>query len=245
MSPGGQIAGTHPQAPGLLLVLQQCQHTATGDWKNRRQQNPSEDHPQIAESIHQSLLHPPTSSQESKGPGAVRTQWSSQLQPHSADQTHAPTTWTTHQSPSGSYRSSRHPQELRWAHIPEVASFTRHVLPFLSRLLKSKAAQATLMHYSEVCGVSCTGLQTYEDHLEGQKHQKKPAAQMTSTQPSRGPRGVQSLHCGLCAVSFTRADAYATYMRGVRHHNVSKLHTRLGKPIISEPMPQESPTPEA
>ncbi|KAH0521477.1 Zinc finger RNA-binding protein 2 [Microtus ochrogaster] len=171
----------------------------------------------------------------------MRTQWSSQLQPHSADQTRAPTTWTTHQSPSGSHRSSRHPQELRWAHTPEVASFTRHVLPFLGRLLKPKAAQATLMHYSEVCGVSCSGLQTYQDHLEGQKHLKKLAAQITSTQPSRGPREVQSLHCGLCAVSFTRADAYPTHMRGARDHNVSKLHTRLAKPIISiisEPMPQ-------
>ncbi|XP_075831472.1 zinc finger RNA-binding protein 2 isoform X6 [Microtus pennsylvanicus] len=80
--------------------------------------------------------------------------------------------------------------------------------------------------------------QTYRDHLEGQKHRKKQAAQRTGTQPSRGPRGAQSLHCGLCAVSCTGADAYAAHMRGARHQKVFKLHTRLGKPIPSEPTPQ-------
>lgn len=62
--------------------------------------------------------------------------------------------------------------------------------------------------------------QTYRDHLEGQKHRKKQAAQRTGAQPSGGPRGAQSLHCGLCAVSCTGADAYAAHMRGARHQKV-------------------------
>lgn len=62
--------------------------------------------------------------------------------------------------------------------------------------------------------------QTYRDHLEGQKHRKKQAAQRTGTPPSGGLRGSQSLHCGLCAVSCTGVDAYAAHMRGARHQKV-------------------------
>ncbi|KAK7809848.1 hypothetical protein U0070_008498, partial [Myodes glareolus] len=122
---------------------------------------------------------------------------------------------------------------------PWDPSFTSDALPFLDRLPKPKAGpRPPSMHYCEVCRVSCAGPQTYRDHLEGQKHRKKQAAQRTGTQPSGGPRGAQSLHCGLCAVSCTGADAYAAHMRGARHQKVFKLHTRLGKPIPSEPTPQ-------
>ncbi|XP_049979522.1 zinc finger RNA-binding protein 2 isoform X2 [Alexandromys fortis] len=122
---------------------------------------------------------------------------------------------------------------------PWDPSFTSDVLPFLDRLPKPKASpRPPSVHYCEVCRVSCAGPQTYRDHLEGQKHRKKQAAQRTGTQPSGGPRGAQSLHCGLCAVSCTGADAYAAHMRGARHQKVFKLHTRLGKPIPSEPTPQ-------
>lgn len=122
---------------------------------------------------------------------------------------------------------------------PWDPTFTSDALPFLDRLPKPKAGpRPPSMHYCEVCRVSCAGPQTYRDHLEGQKHRKKQAAQRTSTQPSGGPRGSQSLHCGLCAVSCTGADAYAAHMRGARHQKVFKLHTRLGKPIPSEPTPR-------
>ncbi|XP_075831469.1 zinc finger RNA-binding protein 2 isoform X3 [Microtus pennsylvanicus] len=122
---------------------------------------------------------------------------------------------------------------------PWDPSFTSDALPFLDRLPKPKVGpRPPSVHYCEVCRVSCAGPQTYRDHLEGQKHRKKQAAQRTGTQPSRGPRGAQSLHCGLCAVSCTGADAYAAHMRGARHQKVFKLHTRLGKPIPSEPTPQ-------
>ncbi|KAL1783118.1 zinc finger protein RNA-binding protein 2 [Sigmodon hispidus] len=126
---------------------------------------------------------------------------------------------------------------------PWDPSFTSDALPFLDRLPKPKAGpRPPSMHYCEVCRVSCAGPQTYRDHLEGQKHRKKQAAQRISTQPSGGPRGAQSLHCGLCAVSCTGADAYAAHMRGARHQKVFKLHTRLGKPIPSEPTPPRSVT---
>ncbi|XP_040593423.1 zinc finger RNA-binding protein 2 isoform X4 [Mesocricetus auratus] len=122
---------------------------------------------------------------------------------------------------------------------PWDPSFTSDTLPFLDRLPKPTAGpRPSSMHYCEVCRVSCAGPQTYRDHLEGQKHRKKQAAQRTGTPPSGGPRGSQSLHCGLCAVSCTGADAYAAHMRGARHQKVFKLHTRLGKPIPSEPTPR-------
>ncbi|XP_027275066.1 zinc finger RNA-binding protein 2 isoform X2 [Cricetulus griseus] len=119
---------------------------------------------------------------------------------------------------------------------PWDPSFTSDTLPFLDRLPKPKAGpRPPSMHYCEVCRVSCAGPQTYRDHLEGQKHRKKQAAQRTGTPPSGGLRGSQSLHCGLCAVSCTGVDAYAAHMRGARHQKVFKLHSRLGKPIPSEP----------
>ncbi|KAM4887304.1 zinc finger RNA-binding protein 2 [Thomomys bottae] len=95
------------------------------------------------------------------------------------------------------------------------------------------------LHYCEVCKISCGGLQTYRDHLEGQRHRKKEAAQRSGTQS--GGAGQGQLHCDLCSVSCTGADAYAAHIRGAKHKKVYKLHTRLGKPIPAlEPVPRGS-----
>lgn len=106
----------------------------------------------------------------------------------------------------------------------------------LERLLKPKAGpRAPSVDYCKVCRVSCTELQTYWDHLEGQKHLRKQATQMTSTQYNGGPRGAQNIHCSLCTVSCSRMDAYASHMKGTMNQN---LHRRIQKSITSEPMPQ-------
>ncbi|KAB0396903.1 hypothetical protein E2I00_009818, partial [Balaenoptera physalus] len=85
-------------------------------------------------------------------------------------------------------------------------------------------------------------LPTYREHLEGQKHKKKEAAQNMGIQPNGSPRGVQAqLRCDLCAVSCTGAEAYAAHIRGSKHQKVFKLHTKLGKPIPStDPAPANS-----
>ncbi|XP_040485523.1 zinc finger RNA-binding protein 2 [Ursus maritimus] len=103
------------------------------------------------------------------------------------------------------------------------------------------------LHYCDICKISCAGPQTYREHLEGQKHKKKEAAQKTGTQASGGPGGVQvRLHCGLCAVWCTGADAYAAHIRGARHQKVLKLHTKLGKPIPTiEPVPGDPSSAQA
>ncbi|XP_051551025.1 zinc finger RNA-binding protein [Myxocyprinus asiaticus] len=90
------------------------------------------------------------------------------------------------------------------------------------------------LHYCDICKISCAGPQTYREHLDGQKHKKKEAAQKSSSQVTNGPRGVQTqLRCELCDVSCTGADAYAAHIRGAKHQKVVKLHTKLGKPIPS------------
>ncbi|XP_013360671.1 PREDICTED: zinc finger RNA-binding protein 2 isoform X2 [Chinchilla lanigera] len=89
------------------------------------------------------------------------------------------------------------------------------------------------LHYCHVCNISCAGPQTYQEHLEGQKHRKKEAAQR--------PEG-NSLYCDLCTVSCTGADAYDAHIRGARHQKAFKLHTRLGKPIPTiQPAPRSGP----
>ena len=67
--------------------------------------------------------------------------------------------------------------------------------------------------------------QTYREHLEGQKHKKKEAAQNMGIQPNGSPRGVQAqLRCDLCAVSCTGAEAYAAHIRGSKHQKVGAPH---------------------
>jgi zinc finger RNA-binding protein len=79
-------------------------------------------------------------------------------------------------------------------------------------------------------------LQTYKEHLDGQKHKKKEAAQKIGlpVAPKGGPAG---LRCELCDVTCTGSDANAAHIRGAKHQKVVKLHTKLGKPI-----PSDSPT---
>ncbi|XP_017702645.1 PREDICTED: zinc finger RNA-binding protein 2 [Rhinopithecus bieti] len=115
-----------------------------------------------------------------------------------------------------------------------------------SKLPRPKAGPRQLqLHYCDVCKISCAGPQTYREHLGGQKHRKKEAAQKTGVQPNGSPRGVQAqLHCGLCAVSCTGADAYTAHIRGAKHQKAFKLHTKLGKPIPTlEPAPATESTP--
>ncbi|XP_045234832.2 zinc finger RNA-binding protein 2 isoform X3 [Macaca fascicularis] len=118
--------------------------------------------------------------------------------------------------------------------------------PLPSKLPRPKAGPRQLqLHYCDICKISCAGPQTYREHLGGQKHRKKEAAQKTGVQPNGSPRGVQAqLHCNLCAVSCTGADAYTAHIRGAKHQKVFKLHTKLGKPIPTlEPAPAAESTP--
>jgi zinc finger RNA-binding protein len=87
------------------------------------------------------------------------------------------------------------------------------------------------IHYCEVCKISCAGPQTYKEHLEGQKHKKKEAAQTAanaSTATSQAGNGNASsaqnsarsgnaLRCELCDVTCTGSDAYAAHIRGAKH----------------------------
>ncbi|XP_047633468.1 zinc finger RNA-binding protein 2 isoform X2 [Phacochoerus africanus] len=121
-------------------------------------------------------------------------------------------------------------------------------LPVPTKLLKPRAGpKQLLLHYCDICKISCAGPQTYREHLEGQKHKKKEAAQKMGIQPNGSPRGVQAqLHCDLCAVSCTGAEAYTAHIRGAKHQKVFKLHTKLGKPIPTiEPAPENSSSSQA
>lgn len=80
-------------------------------------------------------------------------------------------------------------------------------------------------------------VQTYKEHLEGQKHKKKEAAVKLAAAGGGGGGaracGASALRCELCDVTCTGADAYAAHVRGIKHQKVVKLHTMLGKPIPS------------
>ncbi|XP_062868800.1 zinc finger RNA-binding protein [Trichomycterus rosablanca] len=90
------------------------------------------------------------------------------------------------------------------------------------------------LHYCDICRISCAGPQTYREHLEGQKHKKKEAAQKSGAQTANGPHNAQTqLCCELCDISCTGSDAYKAHIRGAKHLKVVKLHTKLGKPIPS------------
>ncbi|MXQ83848.1 hypothetical protein E5288_WYG002326 [Bos mutus] len=116
-------------------------------------------------------------------------------------------------------------------------------LPVPSKLPRPRTGPQPLpLHYCDICKISCAGpQQTYREHLEGQKHKKKEAAQKMGVQPNGSPRGVQAqLRCDLCAVSCTGAEAYAAHIRGAKHQKVFKLHTKLGKPIPTiDPAPAD------
>uniref|UniRef100_A0A8C0CRJ5 Zinc finger RNA binding protein 2 n=1 Tax=Balaenoptera musculus TaxID=9771 RepID=A0A8C0CRJ5_BALMU len=99
-------------------------------------------------------------------------------------------------------------------------------LPVATKLPKPRGGPRQLpLHYCDICKISCAGPQTYREHLEGQKHKKKEAAQNMGIQPNGSPRGVQAqLHCDLCAVSCTGAEAYAAHIRGSKHQKVGAPH---------------------
>ena len=63
-------------------------------------------------------------------------------------------------------------------------------------------------------------MQTYREHLEGQKHKKKEAAAKAGTTPTTA-RGQNQLRCELCDVACTGTDAYAAHIRGAKHQKVS------------------------
>lgn len=97
------------------------------------------------------------------------------------------------------------------------------------------------LHYCDVCKISCAGPQTYKEHLEGQKHKKKEAAQKQAGAGGTGAVSIPlvkgttgGLRCELCDVTCTGSDAYAAHIRGAKHQKVLKLHTKLGKPIPSD-----------
>ncbi|XP_035971952.2 zinc finger RNA-binding protein 2 isoform X3 [Halichoerus grypus] len=116
------------------------------------------------------------------------------------------------------------------------------------KLPKSKGGpREPPLHYCDICKISCAGPQAYREHLEGQKHKKKEAAQKMGTQASSGLGGVPArLGCGLCAVWCPGPDAYAAHIRGARHQKVLKLHTKLGKPIPTiEPVLGDSSSAQA
>ncbi|XP_072457877.1 zinc finger RNA-binding protein 2 isoform X2 [Notamacropus eugenii] len=137
-----------------------------------------------------------------------------------------------------------------WANVgcgtstSSVSSFPKKP-SFQNKQLKPKGPlKQPQLYYCDICKISCAGPQTYREHLEGQKHKKKEAAQKLGNQSNIGLRGVQTqLHCELCDVSCTGADAYAAHIRGSKHQKVIKLHTKLGKPIPSvEPVVNSVPT---
>ncbi|XP_077463229.1 zinc finger RNA-binding protein [Stigmatopora argus] len=110
-------------------------------------------------------------------------------------------------------------------------AFMQHKMP------KSKGpAKPSQIQYCEICKISCAGLQTYFEHLEGRKHKKKEAALKNGSQMGtcNGTKGVQTyLRCELCDVSCIGVDSYTSHIRGSKHQRVLKLHTKLGKPIPS------------
>ena len=72
-------------------------------------------------------------------------------------------------------------------------------------------------------------LQTYREHLDGQKHKKKEAAQKSGNLGGVGLSGASyglqhqhQLRCELCDVTCTGSDAYSAHVRGSKHQ---KVHT--------------------
>lgn len=58
--------------------------------------------------------------------------------------------------------------------------------------------------------------------MEGQKHKKKEASVKAGSGPTL-PRGGNALHCELCDVTCTGADAYAAHIRGAKHQKVGLI----------------------
>ncbi|KAL5011241.1 hypothetical protein ScPMuIL_011675 [Solemya velum] len=99
-------------------------------------------------------------------------------------------------------------------------------------LAKSTPKPAQL-YYCDVCKISCTGPQTYKEHLDEQKHKKKEAALQIRVNPQPTGCGPNQLLCKLCDVTFTSTDAYTAHIQGSNYQKVLELHTKLGKSIPS------------
>lgn len=77
------------------------------------------------------------------------------------------------------------------------------------------------MIFKIITSATLSLLQTYHEHLEGQKHKKKEVLQKSSSQVTNGPHSVQiQLRCELCDVSCTGVDAYKAHIRGAKHLKV-------------------------
>ena len=70
-------------------------------------------------------------------------------------------------------------------------------------------------------------LQTYREHLEGQKHKKKEAAAKAVAPTVVTRAALNQLRCELCDVSCTGADAYAAHIRGAKHQKVREIDATL------------------
>ena len=93
-----------------------------------------------------------------------------------------------------------------------------------------KPQQPQQLHYCEICKISCAGPQAYKEHLEGQRHKKKEAANKTASKTRPSAAGV-TIRCELCDITCTGTEAYNAHVIGQKHHRVLNLHTKLGKTI--------------
>ena len=63
-------------------------------------------------------------------------------------------------------------------------------------------------------------LQTYKEHLEGQKHKKK---ELTVKKDSKETLPANAYRCELCDVTCTGGDAFAAHLKGSKHQKVYTL----------------------
>ena len=80
--------------------------------------------------------------------------------------------------------------------------------------------------YCEVCKITCAGQQTYNEHVQGQKHKKKEASSKNPTKQTL-PRNKVSFKCDICNVTCTGRDTYDAHVKGGKHQKVN--HYLLSK----------------
>ncbi|XP_038627500.1 zinc finger RNA-binding protein 2 isoform X3 [Tachyglossus aculeatus] len=84
--------------------------------------------------------------------------------------------------------------------------------------------------YCDMCRTSCSGPQTYWEHLEGQKHKKKEVAQKSGVWKNSNQ---QQLLCALCDVYCSGEESYLAHINGAKHQKVLSLFVKLDKHIPS------------
>uniref|UniRef100_A0A914C074 DZF domain-containing protein n=1 Tax=Acrobeloides nanus TaxID=290746 RepID=A0A914C074_9BILA len=89
-------------------------------------------------------------------------------------------------------------------------------------------------HYCEVCKITCAGQQTYNEHLQGQRHKKKEAANKDPAKQSL-PRNKVSFKCDICNVTCTGRDTYDAHVKGGKHQKTMSLMKKMGKTVPTEP----------